>query len=238
MARSWRDRLGVRGVRLEIQGEGAARALTLSARAVVWLGSAPDCDVVLDAPGVAPRHLSLFIREGKLFARDHSPQGTRMQGQRVHDGLRRLSVPAELELGPYRVRVGLTGPRALDLGRFEAWLSGLGGEASRRSLRAHAWLLLLGGVGLALGLGGALLRSSPLPPGAAAQCGVDRADSAQQARPLATEAVSVVHAVQLLRAGHKAEALAQYRALSARDDSPAPLAVVAELLEYELACPR
>jgi hypothetical protein len=241
MARSWRDRLGVPGVRVEIHGEGSARAVTLSARDVVWLGCAPDCDVVLDAPGIAPRHLSLFIRQGALFARDHSPHnthGTRMQGQLVHDALRRLPVPAELELGPYRLHVGLTGARVLSLERIEGWLRVLCRGAVPRRVRAYAWLLLLGGAGLALGLGGALLCSSPLPPSAAAQCGVDRVDGDPYAGPAATQPVSVLRAVQLLRAGHKSEALAQYRALSARDDSPAPLAVVAELLEYELACLR
>ena len=239
MARSWRDRLGGRGVRLEIQGEGSSRVLMLPARDVVWLGCAPDCHVVLDAPGIAPRHLSIFVRGGTLFARDHSPEGTRMQGQRVHEGLRRLPVPAELELGPYRVRVGLTGSRVFELERVQAWVSGLGGGAAPRvGLRAHAWLFLLASVGLALGLGQGALRSSRLPPSAAAQCAVGRAERPARALPAAEGPVSVVRAVELLRAGHKAEALAQYRALSARDDSPAPLAVVADLLEYELACPR
>jgi hypothetical protein len=237
MVRSWvRLARAFRGrwVRVEIWGEGGgSRVVTLPAAGVVWLGRASDCEVVLDAPGIAPRHLSIFTRERTLFVRDHAARAA-LPGQLVHDALRRLSVPAQLELGPYRVHVSLAGPCGFDLGRLKV---ALGCAGPLGGLRAHGWLLLLAGIGLALGLGRVLLRAAPVPPAAAAQCAVDRAGAQRGPAPPAGP-ISVLRAVQLLRAGRRVEALAQYRALSALDDSPAQLAVVTELLEYELACPR
>jgi hypothetical protein len=94
------------------------------------------------------------------------------------------------------------------------------------------------GASVVLGLRRQLLHPSPQPPVAVAACAVKPAAPSAVRRAGAAQHVSVLRAVQLLRAGRKLEALVLYRALSARDDSPAPLSVVTGLLEYELACPR
>ena len=265
MGLGWLGAWGLRGLRFEIESEGRTRRLALSASQVVWLGCAADCHVVLDAPGVAPKHLSVFVRRGELFVRDHSAHGTRVEGQRLRLGLRRVAVPARLELGPYRVRVSL-GPAWLGLGLASLGIPGRGGLLAPREASApprggsrgmgslvrpvHPWWLAAAAAAIGLGFARALLWPSPRPPVAAAACAVERTDpgdsarasgAGDAARALVTHgagAPSVLRAVQLLRAGRRVEALSQYKALSARDDSPAPLAVVAGLLEYELACPR
>lgn len=246
--RRWLAAWGGSRLRFEIEHAGrvseriAPRVTTrvLPAADVVWLGSAPTCQLVLQAPEIAPQHLSISTQHGKLFVRDHSAAAG---AAAAPSAIRRLQPPVVLPLGPYRISVALVPfwtaqrtalSRALRraLGRPSA--ADRGGWHWR--LQRGSWLTAAGL--LALGLVRALLHPSPHPPIAAAACGVDRA-ALGASMPAGGEGdVSVLRAVQLLRAGRKAEALVQYRALSARDDSPAALAVVTGLLEYELACPR
>lgn len=229
MALDWLSSWGARKLRFQIEGEGTSRSLTLPASLVVWLGRDADCQVVLAAQQVSRKHLSIFASRGRLYVRDQSAYGTRVDGQLVHGAVRRLPATALLELGPYKVQVSVTGPSfaAVQLGAHR--------------VRAAALAAALGVAALALTLGLTWLarRAPAQPPLAAAACAVEVSEVALlPPRSSLPEPVSVLHAVQLLRAQQKPEALALYRALSARDDSPAPLSVVAGLLAYELSCPR
>lgn len=223
-------------LRFQIERAGCVTTRSLSAADVVWLGRAPSCQLVLDAPEIAPQHLSISMQRGKLFVRDHSAAAG---GAAAPSAIRRLQPPVVLQLGPYRVAVELIsfwaalGAACAALGQPGA-ATKLGGW--RRRLRLMSPLAV--GALVVLGLVRALLHPSPQPPVAAAACGVDRTALAATVPDGGEGEVSVLRAVLLLRAGRTVEALAQYRALSARDDSPAALAVVTGLLEYELACPR
>jgi predicted component of type VI protein secretion system len=211
---------GARKLRFQIDGEGTSRSFTLPAAGVVWLGRDAECQVVLPTQQVSRKHLSIFASQGNLYVRDQSAYGTRVQGQLVHGSVRRLPASALLELGPYKVWVSVTG-------------AGLDWASQSRSRSALAGLL---GLAALVGLAWWAVRAPVQPQLVAAACAVEPAvapSGAQLPQP-----VTVLHAVELLRAKHKPEALALYRALSARDDSPAPLSVVAGLLAYELSCPR
>lgn len=217
------DSWGVRKLRFQIEGEGAARSVVLPASDLITLGRDPACEVVLPAQQVSRQHLSIFVSQGQLFVRDQSAYGTRLSGQHVHMSVRRLKLPVALQVGPYRVQVALVGK-----------LPQLGQLWSKARTR-----LLVGGALALAGLGVCVvsLRAPAIPPVAAAQCSVGAPRAARAAAAISGP-VSVRRAVEALRAGRQGEALALYRALSAREDSPAALEVVAGLLAYELSCPR
>jgi len=56
------------------------------ARDRITLGSAVDCDVVLQAPGVAPRHAELHKRDGQLFFVDLGSGASAANGSKVAPG--------------------------------------------------------------------------------------------------------------------------------------------------------
>ena len=47
------------------------------------IGSGADCDLQLDAPGVAPHHAALIQREGRAVLLDLETSSTAVNGQRV-----------------------------------------------------------------------------------------------------------------------------------------------------------
>jgi predicted component of type VI protein secretion system len=217
------DSWGVRRLRFQIEGEGDARSVSLPASQVISLGRDPECQVVLPAQEVSRQHLAIFLSQGQLFVRDQSARGTRLAGQHVHMSVRRLALPARLEVGPYHVHVALVGavPKLT-----QTWARPVG----RLVLVATAALSLLA-------LFARSLQAPPNPTVAAAACSVGAPQAAREAAAISGP-VSVRRAVEALRAGRQTEALALYRMLSADEDSPAALGVVAGLLAYELSCPR
>ena len=90
-------------VRLRIRANDYDQVLRLRLEAPVFLGRDVDCHVVLPSPGVSRKHLSLFLREGQLFLRDHSSNGTRLNGELVHLSVHRVEHDAEILVGPYQV---------------------------------------------------------------------------------------------------------------------------------------
>lgn len=216
-------------LRVCVQHEGATRVLSFPADQTVWLGRDETCEVVLPSQEVSRRHVSLFVKQGELFVRDHSTYGTRVNDQPVQRSVRSVPSPALLELGPYRVEVALD--QELVYVRLLAdavvWPA---------RFRVHAQVLALGFVACvaftvasvrfsrgrepAAQIAAAAHQPCPAPVGAA---GVDAAPTLERA-------------VQLLRAGDRVAALHAYRALAARDDSRAELSIVAALLARELSC--
>lgn len=138
-----------RQLRLHVHGDGASRALALPCDRVVWLGRDQACELVLPSKDVSRRHLSLFVRRGALFVRDHSTYGTRVNGQLIRLAVHRVDSPALLQLGPYHVEVAA--PAALGV-KLRARLAAARGYA-RMNKR---WLVLLAAGSLVLLLRAAL----------------------------------------------------------------------------------
>jgi hypothetical protein len=215
-------------LRLRVQRERAASSLTFPATQTVWLGRDQTCEVVLDSQEVSRRHLSLFVRDGELWVRDHSSYGSHVNGQPLQRAVRSVDAPALIQLGPYRVEVTLAA-----------------GVLAVRLLSAAPLLRVLSGARARLAVGGLMLcfacwlsqrfwpaPSSVLPSAAATQTPCPPAPKASAAE----HAASPLRAVQLLRAGDRLSALHAYRALAALDDSRAEFSIVAELLARELSC--
>src|SRR5688500_8117520 len=89
------------GVRIRANDHDQVLQLRLDAPA--FFGRDADCHVVLPSPSVSRKHLSLFLREGALFLRDHSSNGTRVNGQLVHLSVQKVEQDAEILVGPYQV---------------------------------------------------------------------------------------------------------------------------------------
>lgn len=138
-------------------GKDAGRGIELGGRPVL-LGSADECDLVVDAPGVAPRHAHLKpLQDGRFELHDlGSEAGTRVDGH------------------PVRVRV-LEGGERLALGEAVIEVRGLAAPATARGFRlrfprhrrgrlalaAAAGLVVAGG---ALASGGLLDGGGSAPP--------------------------------------------------------------------------
>jgi pilus assembly protein CpaF len=71
------------------------------------LGRDAACDVALPSATVSRRHLSLFLREGRLMVRDHSSNGTQVDGAKLHLAVRELGRSAALQVGPYAIALTL-----------------------------------------------------------------------------------------------------------------------------------
>lgn len=217
------DSWGVRKLRFQIEGEGETRSVSLPAAQVITLGRDAECQVVLPAQQVSRQHLAIFVSQGQLFVRDQSARGTRLGGQHVHMSVRRLKLPTLLEVGPYRIQIALVG----GLPQWgEAWAQPRG----RLALVGMAALILFA-------FGALSLRAPSMPPVAAAACSVGSPQAAREAAVISGPP-SVRRAVEALRTGRHSEALALYQLLSAHQDSPPALEVVAGLLAYELSCPH
>ena len=88
---------------VRIRANDFDQVLQLRLDAPAFFGRDTDCHVVLPSPSVSRKHLSLFLREGGLFLRDHSSNGTRINGQLVHLSVQRVEQDAEIRVGPYQV---------------------------------------------------------------------------------------------------------------------------------------
>jgi len=76
------------------------------AECAIRIGRARDNDIVLDFPGVSPRHATLWLRRDGLFAEDHRSAGglcVNQRGQRIDRA--RVAPSDALYLGDYRVNV-------------------------------------------------------------------------------------------------------------------------------------
>lgn len=211
-------------LRVRVGSERSACVLSFPTTQTVWLGRDQACDVVLPAQEVSRRHASLFVRDGQLCVRDHSTYGTQVDGQPLTRGVRELSSPARLGLGPFAVEVTL---RAGDVD-----VKLLRGSRFRALLHARAGSVAVAVLLLWLACALLLSRSEAGAPEAQTTARVHNPCPA----PAGQGAASLPEAVRLLRAGDRVQALHAYRALAARDDSRAELSIVAELLARELAC--
>ncbi|HEX6241823.1 MAG TPA: FHA domain-containing protein, partial [Polyangiales bacterium] len=188
MTRSQFSAWGAARLYIEIEHAGGTRARLLPASDEIWIGSAPSCHLVLEAPEIAPRHLSIFSQRGKLFVRDHA--GGASRGAPL--AIRRLTPPAAFQLGPYRLQVQLVSAwSALRIGRSALkgpcwpWLSpgALARWGWRRRFGPRTLLAALSLLGLALVR--ALLYPTSQPPVAAAACAVEHAGAFTASPPRA-----------------------------------------------------
>jgi len=69
---------------IETPGQSRQHVVHLSPARSVWIGSAPDCGVVVDAPGVAPRHFRLEHHKGRyLLVRERKGPAVYVRGAKV-----------------------------------------------------------------------------------------------------------------------------------------------------------
>jgi len=123
----------VRHVRLHVTADGLDEQLTLTLDRPLSLGRDPECDVLLPSVRVSRKHVSLFEAGGRLSVRDHSSNGTRVNGEQLHLADRELGSTGRLEVGPYLVRVQLVEvPEGVSQGQPSGELVGL-----RRRIRAR-----------------------------------------------------------------------------------------------------
>ena len=88
---------------LRLRAEGDERDVELRVDGTLTLGRDPECDVLLPSARVSRKHVSLFVSEGTLRVRDHSSNGTRVNGEHLHLAVRELGQGARLEIGPYTI---------------------------------------------------------------------------------------------------------------------------------------
>ncbi|MDB4977545.1 MAG: Type secretion system hydrolase TadA/VirB11/CpaF, TadA subfamily [Myxococcaceae bacterium] len=102
---------------VHVSASGIDERMSVPLDRTLELGRDADCDVALPSATVSRKHLSLFLRQGRLVVRDHSSNGTRVNGEPLHLALRELEGRAALEVGPYTIALQLDGQsdRALHL---------------------------------------------------------------------------------------------------------------------------
>ena len=158
------------------------RALVLHGPAV-RLGADPACDLVLDGPGVAPRHLTLHRRGDRFVLHDHgSRAGTFVQNQRCRAPVA-IDTPTRLGVGHHLLLVvplaqpaqparGPRTPRSPEIAPTSPHAAGLGAprptaRAARSARPARVALGLLLGLAVGGAVGGAasviLARALPCP---------------------------------------------------------------------------
>ncbi|MBK8264223.1 MAG: penicillin-insensitive murein endopeptidase [Nannocystis sp.] len=80
------------------------RALVLRGPTVT-IGAAPTCDLILDSPGVAPRHCTLHQRPRGFLLHDHgAPLGTYLDARRLLAPIT-LTAAAALTIGPHHLHI-------------------------------------------------------------------------------------------------------------------------------------
>jgi pilus assembly protein CpaF len=84
------------------------KLVVLLARSLAF-GRGGTCDVELPSATVSRCHVSVHARGGRLVVRDHSSNGTRIDGHRLHLGVREVGSRAELQVGPYAIVLALDG---------------------------------------------------------------------------------------------------------------------------------
>jgi pilus assembly protein CpaF len=96
----------MRGLVLYIDdGKGEQRRVEVEAgEEPIWLGRDASCEVVLAAPQVSRKHISLRIQGRHLQVEDHSANGTRVDDSVLRSESRRLNPGrCSMRLGPYTV---------------------------------------------------------------------------------------------------------------------------------------
>jgi pSer/pThr/pTyr-binding forkhead associated (FHA) protein len=101
-------------VQLRIYAREVDRTVEIPIEQPIYVGRDDDCQVVLPSPSVSRKHLSLFVREGRLLVRDHSSNGTRIAGQLLHLATRELQAAEDMQVGPYKLTASLTRSSARD----------------------------------------------------------------------------------------------------------------------------
>ena len=86
-------------------GKGDQRRVEIEAgEEPIWLGREASCEVVLAAPQVSRKHISLRIQGRHLLVEDHSANGTRVDDSVLRSESRRLNPGrCSMRLGPYTV---------------------------------------------------------------------------------------------------------------------------------------
>jgi pilus assembly protein CpaF len=86
-------------------GKGEQRRIEIEARVEpLWLGRDASCDVVLPAPQVSRKHISLRLEGRHLQIEDHSANGTRVDDSVLRGAARRLNPGrCTVRVGPYLV---------------------------------------------------------------------------------------------------------------------------------------
>ncbi|HKO89791.1 MAG TPA: ATPase, T2SS/T4P/T4SS family [Polyangiaceae bacterium] len=92
-------------------GKGEQRRIEIEARAEpIWLGRDASCDVVLPAPQVSRKHISLRLDGRHLQIEDHSANGTRVDDSVLRGASRRLNPGrCTVRVGPYIVTFEVPG---------------------------------------------------------------------------------------------------------------------------------
>lgn len=95
-------------------GKGEQRRIEIEARAEpIWLGRDASCDVVLPAPQVSRKHISLRLDGRHLQIEDHSANGTRVDDSVLRGAARRLNPGrCTVRVGPYLVSFEVPGEAA------------------------------------------------------------------------------------------------------------------------------
>jgi len=95
-------------------GKGEQRRIEIEARAEpLWLGRDASCDVVLPAPQVSRKHISLRLEGRHLQIEDHSANGTRVDDSVLRGAARRLNPGrCTVRVGPYLVSFEVPGEAA------------------------------------------------------------------------------------------------------------------------------
>src|SRR6187399_7135 len=95
-------------------GKGEQRRIEIEARAEpLWLGRDASCDVVLPAPQVSRKHISLRLEGRHLQIEDHSANGTRVDDSVLRGAARRLNPGrCTVRVGPYIVSFEVPGEAA------------------------------------------------------------------------------------------------------------------------------
>ncbi len=101
-------RAGTPSLKFFIERDGNIEERELPWREGLSIGREPDCDVVLASATVSRKHVSFLVRGDQLLVRDHSSNGTNVDGQRLHLTIKVVGQGCTLTLGPYRVVVKLS----------------------------------------------------------------------------------------------------------------------------------
>jgi len=90
-------------LQLWIEREGEVDERELPFTDGLSIGREASCDVVLASSTVSRKHVSFLARNGRLFVRDHSSNGTQVDGERIHLTVKDVGEGCTLRLGPYGV---------------------------------------------------------------------------------------------------------------------------------------
>lgn len=83
--------------------QGASQRFPLN-KTMMYLGRGSECDVVINDPNLAPRHVSLKCMADKLFLSNMGPPGTMLKdGQKVSRC--ELDEEGDVEIGSFRLRL-------------------------------------------------------------------------------------------------------------------------------------